>query len=762
MKKINKYLFGAFAALFTAGLFSCVEQAPEYIPGEADQAGCKGIYFPTQEAAADHTVDPTMERVITITISRDSLKGAGITDPLPEIEVPLVSSDTTGVFVVPDSVKFAAGQQEATFNVTFEKAKTAVKYPLNIAVTDAQYGSAYNSTSNYIDLSVFCVEWKYFLKEDGSEKALFTYVQDWWGETHQFYMKYYEVDGVRHCVTESLPAEVENEDGTVETVYGIWGTGAEYEMEFIWNSNNNYVSVPYQNMGFENGSNGFIHFCSEDSYYKFHNGDDYYKSNGYADAFDWLVKKYPEEACYYDGHGGFYFFMYYLPPQDNPSFAKKAYSWGSSEMAIADGYVRVDYSIDVEAGETVDGVVPVEFTLGTDVDTVKYVIVEGELNASGLKRVVNNIAENKAENVVTFKAEEQTDTIIGIQAEKTGVYSIVALTIIKGEVKESASTSFTYVTLDDKDEYAAVVTVATEPTSAMYEHVGLNAINSFGYFVYGKDLTEVKVGVFKTADVQAKGAEALAASIKTALSDSIVNIINGTGYATLATGLDALTSYSVVVYATNGYNSTVVTAEYETDGLPNEPTGITGTYTYAYFWEGDDPGLALLINPNYENTYAINNWGGGIDMNFVWDKETNKCIVKDQFTGYVHSTYGDVWVDELGDYAGNYERFGQSYYDPETETFHFNVIYYVSAGNFPDYGEELFALDSQAEANARRLLSFSAPANKVKAVGAHGGSFKPERNPQTVAFKTVAIERPARKANRFSAPVKLDNSMLKF
>ena len=38
MKKINKYLFGAFAALLTAGLFSCVETAPEYEPGTPDVA----------------------------------------------------------------------------------------------------------------------------------------------------------------------------------------------------------------------------------------------------------------------------------------------------------------------------------------------------------------------------------------------------------------------------------------------------------------------------------------------------------------------------------------------------------------------------------------------------------------------------------------------------------------------------------------------------------------------------------------------------
>lgn len=761
MKKINKYLFGAFAALLSAGLFSCVEEAPEYVAGEPDQAGCYGIYFPTQEASGDHTFDPTMARVIPITLMRDSLKGTS--DPLPEIEVAITSSDTTGIFVVPSTAKFADGQTETTINVTFEKAADATKYPLSLSIEDPKNRSIYNSTSNYIDLSVFCVKWEWFGEKDHkfvvvdteAEASVFNVTFDWFEVETPAKVKYYEVGDYRTAVM------------LAQNEAGFFGTKVT-ELHFTWNTKNNDLYVDEQYMGWDYANQGEgdipdavpegnaekpVYFYDWFSYW-FMRG----QMDGTAEAFfnnSSYRGNYP--PSYYDGNGGFIFNLKYFIPKENGGWT----GFTNDFRALADGFIRVDYSIDVEAGETVDGVVPVEFTLGTDVDTVKYVIVEGELNASGLKRVVNNIAENKAENVVTFKAEEQTDTIIGIQAEKTGVYSIVALTIIKGEVKESASTSFTYVTLDDKDEYAAVVTVATEPTSAMYEHVGLNAINSFGYFVYGKDLTEVKVGVFKTADVQAKGAEALAASIKTALSDSIVNIINGTGYATLATGLDALTSYSVVVYATNGYNSTVVTAEYETDGLPNEPTGITGTYTYAYFWEGDDPGLALLINPNYENTYAINNWGGGIDMNFVWDKETNKCIVKDQFTGYVHSTYGDVWVDELGDYAGNYERFGQSYYDPETETFHFNVIYYVSAGNFPDYGEELFALDSQAEANARRLLSFSAPANKVKAVGAHGGSFKPERNPQTVAFKAVAVERPAR-SNRFSAPVKLDNSMLKF
>ena len=749
MKKINKYLFGAFAALLTAGLFSCVETAPEYEPGTPDVAGCNGLYFPTQEASGDHTIDPTKPRKFIITVKRDSLKG--VTNPLPEVEFPLVSSDTTGVFVVPATAKFADGQQETTFDVTFEKAEIAVKYPLNISIEDTKYGSVYNSTSNYIDLSVFCVEWKYFLKEDGSDKALFSFVETMFDDrVAQFYLKYYEVDGVRHCVTVSEPSS----DGE-----GIWGTGAEYELEFLWYTKTNYIYIPAQYTGAKDEDGTEMYVSCEAGFYEWYRGADYYTSRGYANAFEWLVKNYPDEVCFYDGHGGLDLYTYYICNQDE----LRGYGWsfGTDEIAIAESYVRVDYSISVAASETVDGVVPVAFELGADVTAVKYVVAEGELSAKEAGKLVDAIVANEAENIQTL-AVESTDTIIGVSPAASGIYTLVAVSYAGNDAKENDYVSFTYVAAADKEEYAAVVTVATEPTSAMYEHVGLNAINSFAYYVYGEGLTAVKVGVFKTADVEAKGAETLATGIKKAVDEETLAAINGAGFADLATGLDALTSYTVVVWATNDYNSTVTTAQYETDGLPNEPTGTVGTYTYSQFWEGDDPDLALLINPNYANTYAIGNWGAGIEMGFTWDKETNKCFVKDQFTGYTHSTYGEVWVDELGDYTGSFDGdFYQSYYDPETETFHFNVIYYVSAGYF-GYGEETFKLGAAAGANGRRMMSLDVPATNVKAVGNHGKiHYNVERNPQTVAVKAVKVERPAR-PNRFSAPVKMDNQTLKF
>lgn len=758
MKKINKYLFGAFAALLTAGLFSCVEEAPEYVPGAADVAGCNGIYFPTQEASGEHTYDPTMEKKITVTISRDSLKSAA--NPLPEITVPLkATASAEGIFNVPESVKFADGQAEATIDVTFPDAETAVKYDLALNIDGAEYASIYNSTSNYLELSVFCVEWRYFAVKDGKESfsltedgaTLIHWTQRHWGETAWGYVKYYQVGDVRYAQTVTIGHNYNGEDYFDP---GFCGTGPEWTFKWHKDLQNNVggdiidldVNFYYHNSNYDMD----VFAYDWRHYWNDINGnynDDIYEfvaAGGYNPN-----ESYP--LSYYDGNGGFIFYVrtYYMP--DYPG----GWTPPSPDMdGIAEGFTRVDYSIDVEAYETEDGVAPVLFTVGADVASIKYVVAEGELSAKEAGKLVDAIKDTTAVNIQTI-AVESADTLIGVSPAASGIYTIVAVSYDAKGAKESAYTSFTFVAAEDKEEYAAVVTVATEPTSAMYEHVGFNNINSFSYFVYGEGLTAAKVGVFKTADVESKGAEAVAASIKKAVDAETLAAINGTGYSTLATGLDALTSYTVVVWATNGYNSTVTTAEYTTDGLPLEPIGV-GTFTYAQFFEGDDPNLPFSINPNYENTYAISNWGYGVDFSFTWDKETNKCVVADQYIGYTHSTYGEVWVIELSEYTGSTEG-GTSYYDPETDTFHFFVCYYVSAGYFGQ-GEEVFKLGaSGAGAIGRRMIG----TQLTKANGGRNHNFKPERDPQTVAFETVQVERPAR-PGRDSAPVKMEKTMIKF
>jgi hypothetical protein len=57
---------------------------------------------------------------------------------------------------------------------------------------------------------------------------------------------------------------------------------------------------------------------------------------------------------------------------------------------------------------------------------------------------------------------------------------------------------------------------------------------------------------------------------------------------------------------------------------------------------------------------------------------------------------------ELSDYAG--QTMSPSYFDPETGTFYFGVIYYVEAGNF-GYGYETFTLDEVEYPTAHRAPS---------------------------------------------------------
>lgn len=120
----------------------------------------------------------------------------------------------------------------------------------------------------------------------------------------------------------------------------------------------------------------------------------------------------------------------------------------------------------------------------------------------------------------------------------------------------------------------------------------------------------------------------------------------------------------------------------------------TGTYTYNVMYGEDvpDPGYELYQREDKPEIYKIPNWFEGADFTFKWDSETNKVLVTDQFSGYVHPSYGEVWVDEVSDYAG--EEVEPSYYDPESKTFYFGLIYYVSAGSF-GHGYETFTLMSK-------------------------------------------------------------------
>ena len=74
MKKyFNIILASALAALT---VLSCAKQEQAYEPGTPDPSGCYGVFFPSQDAMGSHTYDPSMEKSVSITVTRTNTSGA--------------------------------------------------------------------------------------------------------------------------------------------------------------------------------------------------------------------------------------------------------------------------------------------------------------------------------------------------------------------------------------------------------------------------------------------------------------------------------------------------------------------------------------------------------------------------------------------------------------------------------------------------------------------------------------------------------------
>lgn len=697
MKKITNLLYAAFVAVLSAGFVSCEETAPVYEPGSQDLEGCYGIYFPTQAAAGEHTLDPTAAKEMKVVVMRQNAEDS-ITVPVNAIAtIDGVPVAVDSIFNVP-AVVFEDGQLEDTITITFPNVETAVKYGLTLEVTDPAYASLFGSNPVSLSFSIFCVEWKYVaVDEDGnqsfvtdeSKAATVSFTQIFWEDApNDVKIKYYEVGGVLHCVAYRDSASFwPKTDVPVEF---------NFTMKAEPNGEGKYdIDVKKQYMGWDYDAGVSVYFYDN---YNFLITDGGYSESSWAGADDFYAKNgasYPR--CYYDGMGGYYFNLKYGVPALGVGMAFSGIP-AFDVVGLVNGVLRLDFTTRVNVGETIDGVAPVTFTMAKDVASVKYTILEGEVTDKVAKAYCDSIISDTISRYAVATPENAT---VALELAASGVYTLVAVPFdAEGVAQQPAkdvnylAVPFTYVAKDEADKYAAVVTLGVEKTSAMYAKDGYTDVNSFEFYLYGKNLVEAKYELLPTEEyaVNPDSCNALVAAKGKAFNDSILALVNGVGMSDLMVGLKALTSYTMAVWASNGYNSTFATAEYTTNGLPLELVG-TGTYTYSLMFSDPvaDPGLSMYKDPNYENTYKIPNWFYGVDFTFTWENDST-ITVADQFSGMVHDSYGNVNVMELSDYAG--KVMAPSYYDAETKTFYFGIVYYVSAGQF-GYGYETFTLDAE-------------------------------------------------------------------
>lgn len=640
MKNIFKYILAAAAVSFAAT--ACVQEEA-HTPGEPEVDGCYGVYFPVQET--DIILDPSDPTTYTIKAVRNVSEG--------DINVPLTVVSETDVISVGD-LAFADGQAESTITLDFSKSEVGVTYSCSIKIEDPQYASKYSVGSVAIDFQ-FCREkWNELGKVAVSEYYL-------WGieipSDHEAAAILYQNDLNKNLFRLENPfaKRYTNDftDGDTWFTFRVLQPGdvlykgqAGYETKI---TKSDLVYFDDFNTGFTHPNYGAkVLMCHPSGFNSFKGNQDAWAyscvSQYQADGTPGVV----EIGCLYymDGVGGMN---------------------GSQELCmkiVFPGFVETDYSLEMEAGLTFDGAVPVAFYTGVDAAKIRFKAYEGRLNTAEKNKYIEALIAGTEEGTKEIDAvaddpetEEAEYAEAYLELAKTGVYTLVAATVdAEGNGQEGDVIEFTYVAPEDEEENAVVISCGVELTSA-YEVLGKDKTNSAQVYITGKDVTELYYYMFPTSTVEENGLEACVAAMKSKIkpiSEEELAEVNGSVYVKLVDKLTPKTAYTLVVYATNGYSEAVVTAEIETDGLPLIELGKASWKSE--MWNVPENYLTdVVTDPNIKDEYRV-----------YFDEQWFYCVIdKDKKTVNVplqrmtaYNSSSSIYIIETRDFYKIMEKEG--------------------------------------------------------------------------------------------------------
>ena len=698
MKNIFKYILAAAAVSFAAT--ACVQEEA-HTPGEPEVDGCYGVYFPAQET--DIILDPSDPTTYTIKAVRNVSEG--------DINVPLTVVSETDVISVGD-LAFADGQAESTITLDFSKSEVVVTYSCSIKIEDPQYASKYSVGSVAIDFQ-FCREkWNELGKVAVSEYYL-------WGieipSDHEAAAILYQNDLNKNLFRLENPfaKRYTNDftDGDTWFTFRVLQPGdvlykgqAGYETKI---TKSDLVYFDDFNTGFTHPNYGAkVLMCHPSGFNSFKGNQDAWAyscvSQYQADGTPGVV----EIGCLYymDGVGGMN---------------------GSQELCmkiVFPGFVETDYSLEMEAGLTFDGAVPVAFYTGVDAAKIRFKAYEGRLNTAEKNKYIEALIAGTEEGTKEIDAvaddpetEEAEYAEAYLELAKTGVYTLVAATVdAEGNGQEGDVIEFTYVAPEDEEENAVVISCGVELTSA-YEVLGKDKTNSAQVYITGKDVTELYYYMFPTSTVEENGLEACVAAMKSnikPISEEELAEVNGSVYVKLVDKLTPKTAYTLVVYATNGYSEAVVTAEIETDGLPLIELGKASWKSE--MWNVPENYLTdVVTDPNIKDEYRV-----------YFDEQWFYCVVdKDKKTVNVplqrmtdYDSSSSIYIIETRDFYKIMEKEGAdelpvSSYSDQKDMLTLMVSYIVLSnadgkylGGFGDMSE-VFSKPETAQSQSRLSIS---------------------------------------------------------
>ena len=601
MKTIYR-LFAAFSALsLFAAACSPVE---EYKPGVEDNTDCYGVYFPAQET--EFVRSPEEATVITFTVAREKTDG--------DLIVPINVKDTSSIFnIKPVNAVFEDGQSETTISFDYARIAVGQEYLVSLSIEGDEFVSKYSTLPSNLDFTVLVEKW--------NDLGVGTFTMNVYWDPFTCAVRFFQSD-LNPAIYRIKMHEV-LEDGTTDLIF------SEEQNTYL------YLKV------LKKGDKVFDNVADKDDlvfFDVFHTG--IINSTYNAE----LLFVHPGSLSSFTVSDWYYNKVIQVKEDGSPAVIQLApyifmngiggWSFIDQDEAIIlvlPGCQLVNYSMEIEAGYSENGVLPVKFELGADVAKVKYAIYPGTLNSAQVTRYAGQIADGSAEGIATLPA----DGIAKLTLPETGVYTVVAVSFdAAGEAQETATATINYVAEgDNKDVELYSGLVATGKYGKEY-----TSDNTLEYYIFGQDLVDIKIGLFEKGvlenNYEACVDEVLASK---SLAKEDIEAANTSSYVAVFKDCVPGTEYSVLAWASNGYAYAFDVASAKTTGkLVVSLEDMIGVYSTSItsYYNGPLKPLQMVIEPSDDELYNLmvtTFYGIELDAPIYidFDQDTNRMLFYD-------------------------------------------------------------------------------------------------------------------------------------